>query len=90
MTDEELFARVRAIHDALKLLHDECLGPKIDKKLFRFNDVVATARRYEAEGAGLQAGLREAVQCCVVGHSMHVPGRGPLSLLETFDLTANA
>ena len=89
MTDEELFAVIRGAHDQLKRRHEEGHGPKIDKKLFRFNDIAAVARRYEAEAPnpdwGLQQGLFEAIDCCLIGSPSHIPGRGPLTLLEGFD-----
>ena len=73
---------------ARKLVSDEFAGRRFDKKMLRYNDIVTVGLRYQSEIArpgSAEDGIREAVQCCVVGHDMHVKGRGPLTLLEAFD-----
>lgn len=51
-----------------------------DKSLTRWNDIVETALFYHDR----RAGLIEAIECCIIGHDMHVPGRGPLTMIEMF------
>jgi hypothetical protein len=50
-------------------------GYKIDKKVCRFNEIVSVAFRYGQcggdESSVVVAGLREAIDCCVVGDPMH-------------------
>lgn len=69
MTDEELHGRIR-VQVALARMD----GYEIDRKQLRFNTLVSVARRYEAIGASALCGLREALDACVVGDQMHIPG----------------
>jgi hypothetical protein len=55
-------------------------GHKFDKALTRWNDIVETAEFYNNP----RDGLTEAIECCIIGNVMHVPGRGPLTMIEMF------
>jgi hypothetical protein len=64
-------------------------GALFDKKALRFNDIVAAGVHYSRCGAiqrqGVaEDGVREAVEACVIGSAMHVPGRGPLTMIQTW------
>lgn len=53
-------------------------GHQIDKKVCRYNELIETAIRYGLcdttfREAVVFAGLREAIDCCVVGDPMHIP-----------------
>lgn len=67
--DEELHGRLR-VQVALARME----GYKLDKKQLRFNALVAAARRYERLGANVLSGLQEALDACVYGDPMHIPG----------------
>ena len=80
-TPEELHVIAR------QLAAGQYLGHKFDKKMLRWNDIVAVGMGYQAAGGYATAthGVNEAIQCCIVGHDMYSPGRGPLTLLEQFN-----
>lgn len=80
MAHEEMHVRAR------ELVASGRFGYKFDKKMLRWNDIVAVGVGYQASGghAIAEHGIIEAIQCCIVGHDMYSPGRGPLTLLEQF------
>lgn len=78
-TDEELHIEARRYTEQRK-----AAGAIFDKKMLRFNDIVAVGRFYGQCGDGLAAiaGVREAVDACVKGDPQYVPGRGPLTMIQ--------
>ena len=67
------------------------LGYRADKKLLRFNEIVATGIGYARlqndptkKMAVARAGVCEAVEACFPHSPLYVVGRGPLTLVEPY------
>ena len=78
---------------ARKLIADaKAQGWRVDKKIGRFNDIVAAAIRYGQCGTEFRpdvarASLREIVESCLVGNSMH-SGKSPRELAPDWMLAS--
>ena len=83
MTEDEIHIRARA-----EVLRRKASGVQFDKKQLRFNDIVFTALRYGETPALRKAGMNEAIDACVIGDPMHVPGGSVCDIVDSWMLTS--
>jgi len=79
---QSLHAHARAYATALK-----AAGAMFDKKHLRFNDIVEVGLHYSRCGVSPSldvalAGVREAVDACVIDDPQYIAGKGPLTMIQ--------
>ena len=90
---DQMNALIETLHGAarVQVALAKMEGNKLDKKVCRFNDLVETAIRYgccseEFNEKAAWDGLRDAIDCCIVGDPMYVANKTSLSLVSDWML----